>query len=56
MVTKKWCYLGLFVGSSIGGYLPTLWGAEMFSFAGIFGSLVGGIIGIWAGYQIGQRL
>jgi len=56
MDTKKLCYIGLFVGSSIGGYLPVVWGGEFISFAGIFCSFVGGLLGIWAGYRIGQSL
>ena len=56
MDTKKLCYIGLFVGSTIGGYLPVLWGGELISFSGVFGALVGGLIGIWAGYRIGQSL
>lgn len=56
MDTKKLCWIGLFVGSTVGGYLPVVWGGDVFSFAGIFCSLVGGFLGIWAGYRIGQSL
>jgi hypothetical protein len=56
MDTRTLCWIGLFVGSTIGGYLPVVWGGEVFSFAGIFCSLVGGCLGIWAGYRIGQSL
>ena len=55
MDTKKLTYLGLFIGSSLGGYLPTLlWNADLLSLSGLFCSLVGGLIGIWVGYRIGQ--
>lgn len=51
---KKFIWLGLFVGSTIGGYLPVLWGDSVFSYSSIFFSAVGGIAGIWAGYKLGQ--
>jgi hypothetical protein len=56
MDTKKLCWIGLFIGSTIGGYLPVLWGGDILSFSGIFFSLAGGLLGIWAGYRIGQSL
>ncbi len=43
--------LGAFVGSSIGGYIPVLWGGSMFSFVSILFSLIGGIGGIVLGYR-----
>ena len=50
---SKLIWVGLFVGSSVGGYLPSLWGAGMLSFAGVAGSVVGGIAGIFVGYKLG---
>jgi len=47
MSSKKMMMLGLFVGSIVGGYIPTLLGAGMFSFSSLFASGIGGIIGIW---------
>jgi hypothetical protein len=55
-VTKKLTWGGLFIGSTIGGYLPTLWGGDMLSGAGILLSFLGGIAGIWAGYRLGRSL
>jgi uncharacterized membrane protein YeaQ/YmgE (transglycosylase-associated protein family) len=55
-MTKKFVWIGLFVGSAIGNMIPTLWGGDALSLSGILLSLVGGIIGIWAGYKIGQSL
>ncbi|MFH0947815.1 MAG: hypothetical protein V1833_02305 [Elusimicrobiota bacterium] len=52
MSSKKMMMLGLFVGSTIGGYIPILLGAGMFSFSSLFGSGVGGIIGIWLAKKI----
>ncbi len=53
---RKFIWLGLFVGSFIGGYLPELWGAGLFSFSSVIGSFLGGVAGIWAGYKIGNSL
>ena len=53
---KLFIWLGVFVGGAIGGYLPTLWGASVFSFQSILLSAVGGIAGIWIGYTLGKDL
>lgn len=55
-MTKKLIWGGLFIGSMIGGYVPTLWGGDMLSGSGIVFSFLGGIAGIWAGYKIGRSL
>jgi hypothetical protein len=55
-MTKKFVWLGLFVGSSIGGLIPGLWGAGIFSWASFLFSFLGGIAGIWLGYKLGQSL
>ncbi len=55
MSLKSIVLLGMLVGSTIGGMVPILWGAEMLSFSSILGSLIGGCLGIWGGYKIGQR-
>jgi len=34
--------------------LPLLWGGDAISVSGVLLSLVGGIVGIWAGYRLGQ--
>jgi uncharacterized membrane protein YeaQ/YmgE (transglycosylase-associated protein family) len=48
---------GLLVGSTVGGFVPSLWGDNnMFSLAGFFFSFVGGVVGVWAGYRMGQNL
>jgi hypothetical protein len=49
-------WIGLSIGSTLGSYLPTIWGAGVFSFASLFGSALGGILGIWLGYKMGQAL
>ncbi len=51
-MNKKIIYIGLFVGSTIGGYVPTLFGVEAFSFLSLLGSTIGSIIGIYLMYKI----
>jgi len=48
-------WLGMLLGSIIGGFVPTFWGAGMLSFSSILGNLIGGILGIWVAYKLGQR-
>ncbi|MDB5238864.1 MAG: hypothetical protein JWO00_199 [Candidatus Parcubacteria bacterium] len=56
MNAKSFIWIGVFVGSSIGAYIPALWGAGVFSFSSILLSAVGGFAGIWAGFRLGQML
>jgi len=51
-VNKLLIGIGMFVGSTIGSYVPVLWGGSMLSFISILFSLIGGIVGIWLGYQV----
>jgi hypothetical protein len=55
-MTKKFIWIGMFVGSTIGNMLPMLWGGDAISVTGILLSLVGGILGIWVGYRLGQSM
>lgn len=54
MSTKTVIMIGLVVGSTIGGYVPVLFGASIFSFASMAGSTVGALAGIYVGYQISK--
>ncbi len=40
------------IGSTIGGYIPTLWGAGFLSFSSVILTAIGGILGIYLGYKI----
>ena len=55
-MAKKLVWGGMFIGSTIGGMIPSLWGADMLSMSGFLLSMAGGAVGIWAGYRIGQSL
>ncbi|MEI8327996.1 MAG: hypothetical protein WCG02_02560 [Candidatus Taylorbacteria bacterium] len=52
MFTRPLIYLGLFVGSTIGSFIPTIWGAGFFSLSSIICSMFGAMIGMWAGYRL----
>lgn len=49
---KQIVWIGLLVGSTIGGFIPELWGAGVFSFSSIILSAIGGMVGIWVGWKI----
>jgi ABC-type antimicrobial peptide transport system permease subunit len=49
---KTLVFIGLTVGSTVGGYVPSLWHASYFSFSGILFSVIGGIAGIIAAFKI----
>ena len=53
---KKFIWIGLFVGSTVGNMLPVLWGGDVMSVSGVLLSLVGGIVGIWMGYRMGKSM
>ena len=56
MTPKSLVWFGMFVGSAVGGYVPTFWGADLFSFSGLFGSFVGSLVGVWAAYKLYQMI
>ncbi len=46
-------WLGILVGSTIGGFVPELWGAGMLSYSSIALSTVGAFVGLWLGKMAG---
>jgi len=46
MSAKFFVFLGMTIGSLIGGYIPTLWGAGLISYSSVLFSGLGGIVGI----------
>lgn len=54
MEQKKLITLFMFVGSMVGGYIPNLWNAGIFSISGVVFSAIGGFAGIWLGYKLGE--
>ena len=56
MTTKTLIYLFLAIGSFVGGWVPTLWGASALGFASVIGGFIGGAAGIWAGFKLGKAI
>jgi len=48
-------WIGMILGSFLGGLIPTLFGAGSISIASVVGSVVGGFAGIYLGYKISRR-
>jgi hypothetical protein len=49
---KTLIYGSVLVFSTIGGYIPSLWGAGFFSLWGIIGGIIGTIVGIWVALKL----
>lgn len=54
MNAKALITIGMIAGSALGGWLPTLWGADPFSLASMGAGMLGGLAGIWAGYRLSR--
>lgn len=48
-------WAGMFVGSAIGSYIPTLWGDNMFSLTSIILSAVLAVVGVWIGFKLSNN-
>ena len=53
-MTKTFIWLGIIVGSSIGGAVPMIWGDGVFSGWSLALSTLGAFVGIFVGYKLGQ--
>jgi uncharacterized membrane protein YeaQ/YmgE (transglycosylase-associated protein family) len=50
---KRVIWLGMFVGSLVGAYVPNLWGDDsLFSLTSVFTSAIGAFIGVWLGFRL----
>jgi hypothetical protein len=56
MVPKWFIWFCVLIGSSIGAYLPMLWGGGVFSFSSVILSAVGGIAGIFVAIKVGNSI
>jgi uncharacterized membrane protein YeaQ/YmgE (transglycosylase-associated protein family) len=45
-------WFGVLVGSTIGGLIPDLWGAGLFSYSSVLFSGLGALVGLWLGYKL----
>ncbi len=51
MSRKTMIMIGMVIGSLLGGYVPTLFGAHGFSFSSLLGSAAGGFLGIFLAFR-----
>ena len=51
---KQMVWMGMIVGSTIGGLIPDLWGASIFSISSMLFAGAGAIAGIWAGFHLSK--
>ena len=56
MSPKSLIWIGVFVGSTVGGALPMLWGDSYFSMSSVILSTVGGLAGVWGGFKLSQLI
>lgn len=54
-MAKKFIFLFLVIGSFVGGYFPLLWGESAFSMTSVLFSAIGGFLGIYIGFKLGQQ-
>ena len=54
MNSKPLVFIFMFIGSTIGGLVPLLWGGSAFSYSSLVFSAVGAIGGIYIGYNLGR--
>jgi hypothetical protein len=52
LMSKSAVWIGAGIGSTIGGFIPTLWHADLLSPWVILFSTIGGIAGIWGVYKL----
>jgi uncharacterized membrane protein YeaQ/YmgE (transglycosylase-associated protein family) len=45
-------WFGILIGSTIGGFIPDLWGAGLFSYSSVLLSAIGAFAGLWLGYKM----
>ena len=43
---------GGFLGMTVGGFVPELWGASSLSLASVVFGLLGGVAGVWLGARV----
>ena len=53
MRSPRSIWLGIFIGSTIGGFIPELWGADLLSYSSVLLSGIGAFVGLWIGFVMG---
>jgi ABC-type antimicrobial peptide transport system permease subunit len=54
MNSKAIVWVMMMIGSTVGSYLPVMWGGDVFSFSSIILGGLGAIAGIYAGWKISR--
>jgi uncharacterized membrane protein YeaQ/YmgE (transglycosylase-associated protein family) len=44
--------IGILIGSTIGGFIPDLWGADLFSYSSVLLSGIGAFVGLLIVYKL----
>ncbi|HTO91745.1 MAG TPA: hypothetical protein VMJ70_11500 [Candidatus Sulfotelmatobacter sp.] len=55
MSDKRLIMIGMVIGSTLGGWLPSLWGAGGFTVTAVVFGAIGGLAGIWAAWKLVNR-
>jgi len=50
MQSRVW--LGVLIGSTIGSFIPELWGGDVLSYTSVLLGGVGGFAGLWLAYKM----
>jgi hypothetical protein len=45
-------WIGILIGSTVGGFVPALWGADLLSFSAILFSGIGALVGLFVAYKL----
>jgi predicted MFS family arabinose efflux permease len=45
-------WAAILIGSTIGGLVPELWGAEMLSYTSLLLSGIGALVGLWIAFKM----
>jgi hypothetical protein len=48
-------FICIFIGSTIGGLIPELWGGDMLSYSGVALSGVGAFVGLWLSVRLTEN-
>ena len=48
-------WIGILIGSTIGGFIPDLWGAGLFSYSSVLLSGFGAVVGLLIGYKLAEQ-
>jgi len=52
MKSNTLVWVGVFVGSTVGSFIPDLWHAGFLSMSSLIFSTIGGLLGVWAGAKL----